>query len=566
MKRCLIIACLFSFLVTVDVVHAQRVWYLRPDRFDGGWKLETTGGYNDGTPVFDGRYWWGQGFDGVRRAYWKFDNNSNCLGPDVPDVPNIYKIEYFVPPAHAAEYSPLEVIMDGYDQWKYWDPNVPWNGQYGTNRQWIQTNESNQGRWMDTGPGPQCPVWAVGAPYPQCGAGGNGGFVWLKRGSVLYVMFNYGWYDDTSEVGVSALRITEMNPIQTGVCNPPASGGPIDLRCVGNADPLLGVGSDTASSQDNDRFANSVGTMIAKDDHTLAAEGYSRPCQDSLGVPSLYPIPLSPGLPADGKYTVLVPGLAQFLIRYDGLNTIKWDTGDGSMGPFDGRNTFVLNPDGPREFLPGPYAQVHLLTAKSGGNNGELVVEAVYSDQSVDTRIYKLFDWFGTSGDASSLAVGVGGRLRDSGADAVGFQRFRYDGKSESGGDHNGAFLFYHVAVIDGHKTLEQLRLRVQADERGLGGSVAVIGLSLDKRICNTPAFDVVGGGVNGTEPDGAVDQKDFGVLQTCLYTRSPFDDLLCACFDVVRDGVIDARDFDRFVKCWTGPAPAVPVAPDCAD
>ncbi|MBP7933487.1 MAG: hypothetical protein KA354_02455 [Phycisphaerae bacterium] len=559
-----LIVCLLATLAAADSASAQRVWYLKPDRFDGNWHSEAAGGYDDGTPMFDGRYWWGQGFDGVRRAYWKFDNNDNCLGPEIPDEPNIYKIEYFVPSAHATAYSPLEVIMDGYDQWKYWDPNVPWNGQYGTNRQWIQTNENNQGRWMDTGPGPQCPNWDAGLPYPRCGASGNGGFVWLKRGSVMYVMFNHAWYDDASEVGVSALRITEMNPIQTGVCGPPAAGGPLDLGCVGNADALLGVGSDTTSSDDNDRFANGERSMIAKDDHTLGAEGYVRPCQDHLD-PSLLPTPLTPGLPPNGVFTVQIPGSPRFQLRYDGWNSIKWDGGDTLAGPFRPENVFVLNPDGPREFLPGPYAQIHLLTVGNGDNNGELVVEAIYNDQTVDSRAFKLYNWFGTDGDDNSQAVGVGGRLRSSGPDVVGFQRVRHNGTNQSGGNHDGAFLLYHAAQIDARKTLSRIRLRIQADERGLGGRIAVVGVSLDKSSCHAPVFDAAGSGTDGTEPDGAVDQRDFGVLQTCLYGTSPFDSGVCACFDVVGDGVIDGSDLDRFLKCWTGPAPAAPVPADCA-
>lgn len=558
---------LLSILAAVDAVSAQQVWYLRPDRFDGDWKREAAGGYDDGTLLFNGQYWWGQGFDGVRRAYWKFDNNGNCAGPEVPDEPNIYKVEYFVPPAHARDYSPLEVIMDGYDVTEpFWDPNVPWNGAYGTNRQWIKTNENNQGRWVDTGPGPQCPTWEAGAPYPLCGANGNGGFLWLKRGAVMYVMFNHAFYDETSEVGVCALRITEMNPFQAGVCDLPVSGGPLDLRCVGNADALLGVGSDTASSQDNDRFANTERKMIAKDDHTLAAEGYVRPCHDQFPKPDPLATPLRPGLPPDGLFTALVPDPVGFHFRYDGWNVIKWDAGDTSDGPFSRDRAFVLNPNGPREFLPGSFARIHLLTVSNGDNKGELVVEAIYSDQTVDTHSFKLYNWFGTDGDDNAKAVGVGGRLRSSGPEVVGFRRFRHDGTMESGGSHDGAFLFYHAARLDARKSLSRIRLRIREDERGLGGRIAVLGVSLDSSSCHVPVFDAAGGEPDGTGADGAVDQRDFGVLQRCLNGTSPFDPPGCACFDVISDGVIDSGDFARFLACWTGPAPAAAVAPDCAD
>lgn len=84
----------------------------------------------------------------------------------------------------------------------------------------------------------------------------------------------------------------------------------------------------------------------------------------------------------------------------------------------------------------------------------------------------------------------------------------------------------------------------------------------------NDPVFDVVGGGPDGLQPDGAVDQQDFGVFQSCMTGPQPagpeFDDLPrhCQCMDLNQDRAIDDAEFTRFQQCMSGPG--VPAARNC--
>jgi hypothetical protein len=76
---------------------------------------------------------------------------------------------------------------------------------------------------------------------------------------------------------------------------------------------------------------------------------------------------------------------------------------------------------------------------------------------------------------------------------------------------------------------------------------------------CATPIFDVAGGGVDASEPDGSVDQYDFAGFQRCLTGPDPepgvFDPENCACMDANNDDDVDGDDFQLFLSCVTGPA-----------
>ncbi len=95
---------------------------------------------------------------------------------------------------------------------------------------------------------------------------------------------------------------------------------------------------------------------------------------------------------------------------------------------------------------------------------------------------------------------------------------------------------------------------------------------------CLDPVFDTLGGGINGDEPDGAIDQQDFGYFQTCITGPTDPDDVFetlpdkCRCMDItsntigVPDGAIDQNEFGIFQVCATGPTPGTPVDPACDD
>ncbi len=84
------------------------------------------------------------------------------------------------------------------------------------------------------------------------------------------------------------------------------------------------------------------------------------------------------------------------------------------------------------------------------------------------------------------------------------------------------------------------------------------------------PVFDQVGGGISGEDPDGAVDQQDFGVFQACATGPTPpagmFDALSddCKCLDVTDDEAIDQADFGFFQRCISGTGN--PADPACDD
>ncbi len=157
---------------------------------DGSWNSEGSGGYGGGG------YYWAQGFDGVRRARWFFD--ASVTGGDAPTSAEKFLVETWVPSAHAFVYQPIEVSFDGAgDEQGSMNPNIPWGGQFGTNHQWMDRHESNQGGWVQAGPGPQSP-----------GQVGPDGFVYAKQGSYFFVTANYGFYGGSDQYGVSAIRVT----------------------------------------------------------------------------------------------------------------------------------------------------------------------------------------------------------------------------------------------------------------------------------------------------------------------------------------------------------------------
>jgi hypothetical protein len=554
-------ACLW---ISSSAVGVGRIWVLPIDHRDGsGWVEEPTGGYSG---THEGRYWWAEGKDGARRAWWRFTGTQGTpFAPYNPAMGNtteepaeerrLYFIDTWVPPAHANVYSVIEVES----VWGI-DPNIPWNGFSGVNRQYMSRYPSDQNNWVQAGinpaPGPQAPLVLPGGTNAMCATGRTGSTVWLKRGDWLYVKWD--WDDPANfTTGVSAIRITEFNanPPVDPPCGPAAFGGMLDLRCAGNTDPFYGLGAslwwDTAV---NEPFANAHAKMIAEGDHSFAAEGYKKPCTSLTGI--------SPGLPSNGVYTAHLPdgSHVNFQLRYEGFNSIKWDTGQTS-GPFSRDNVFALNGTPGREFVVGPYRSLHLLSTKNSGHNGQLLVELVYEDTSTETFSFALYEWFNSDGDPTSIAVGLDGEPRSNGNGVHGFQRINNQGEPGNGGDHGGAFFFVHPVTINPDKTLTQVNLRVSEDGRGLSGSINIVAITMVPRLCNTPSADADG--------DLDVDQTDFAELQRCLTAAHPIAPVFCKCFDLsgpfgVPDGSIGMDDLQKFADCATGPEVTWVTSPAC--
>ncbi|MCC6484257.1 MAG: PEP-CTERM sorting domain-containing protein [Armatimonadetes bacterium] len=155
-----------------------------------GWNFEATGGYGGGG------YYWADGFDSIRQARWFFD--ASVTGGDAPTTAEKFLVETWVPAEHANVYSVIEVSFDGLgDEGGTNNPNIPWAGQYGTNHQWLDRHQANQGGFVQAGPGPQSPgVW-------------NGiGYVYAKQGSYFWMSGGMGFYKPGDQYAVSAIRLT----------------------------------------------------------------------------------------------------------------------------------------------------------------------------------------------------------------------------------------------------------------------------------------------------------------------------------------------------------------------
>lgn len=582
-----------AVLIAALPVSAQRVWIVYPSSYEGSFQDHPTGEF-DGGGQLGGGYRWGEGFDGVRRGYWNLTkDNVIPVGHSepFPAKPATYFLEQWVPSStpsgvtwDSADWTelPVEVTYDGPggDEEAMHNLFIPWEGQFNTNHQWIKTELNEpEGTWKQAGPGPQAP------DDESCFAWGNGpnsDRVWLKRGSTLYTKWNFGGPSiNLPAHPITAIRITEAVPF-TPTCDSATLGGPVDLRCIGNADPLY-FQDEAFGGAPGPLYGSCVGDPLCPvttrfksfSNEVMSFDGNAALAVDDFivgtcfygGTP--YNIPLTPGLPASGSYTAQLPdGNVTFQLRYDGFNTIKWKT-EGVPdvgGEFDETRVFTLNEVPDREFVSGEYGKLHFLSVTSGQSAGMLIIEAVYDDATTDIRTVNLYDWFGQDGDATSIPVGFNG-LPKSTVGAIGFGRVNREGVSDGagGGDANGAWLMAHTVEVDPCKTLSQVNLSISPE---VSGRVQVIAATFEPQICKdcpTPIFDVAGGGPNRDEPDGSVDQYDFAAFQRCLTGPDPdpgvFDPENCVCMDVDNNQVVDDYDFQFFLNCYTGPALGPPPA-----
>jgi hypothetical protein len=159
----------------------------------GGWIEHAGAGYGGASA------WEGNGWDGTRRALWKTDNTT------MPTTTELYTIEYFVPLSGPNNWQPIESIISGSAGEVYPnDSNIPWAGMWGTNHQYIGAYDAGPaGTWKATGAGPHTPDSA------DYNAGPGGIYMWLHRGSWMYVKWDYGWAIDNT---VSAIRLTQITP------------------------------------------------------------------------------------------------------------------------------------------------------------------------------------------------------------------------------------------------------------------------------------------------------------------------------------------------------------------
>ncbi len=158
----------------------------------GGWTTYAGAGYA-GADAYGANT-----IDGVRRAVWKTDTTT------MPTSTELYTMEFFRPTTGASNWQPIESIFNGSAGESYpMEAGIPWAGAFGTNHQYIGAENGTAGSWKATGPGPHTP------DSDLFGAGANGIYMWLKKGSWLYAKWDYGWAIDHTW---SAVRLTQVTP------------------------------------------------------------------------------------------------------------------------------------------------------------------------------------------------------------------------------------------------------------------------------------------------------------------------------------------------------------------
>jgi len=190
MKKTIVVMAVLAMTATA-FGNAGDSWILPIDHLDGGFTTLSGAGYN-GTDAVQGT-----GFDGVRRVWWKMGNQAN-----MPSTKELFSIEFFVPMQGPLNWQPIETANVGESE-GVMNAVIPWAGAWGTNHQWLGSENGTPGAWKSTGPGPQAPE------STDYNAGANGVTVWLDKDASLYAKWNYGWDIDRAW---NAIRVTQVTP------------------------------------------------------------------------------------------------------------------------------------------------------------------------------------------------------------------------------------------------------------------------------------------------------------------------------------------------------------------
>jgi len=158
-------------------------WILPIDRLDGNFSTIAGAGY-DGTDAKQG-----DNADGVRRVWWNTNNvYASSPGATYPTDAQLFTVEAYLPTSGPLDWQPIEAQYNGYagDAFPI-EANIPWFGQFGTNHQYLGSEGPGAGTWKSSGPGPQGPTDA------SFNAPGNGIYMWMTQGSVMYAKWDFPW-------------------------------------------------------------------------------------------------------------------------------------------------------------------------------------------------------------------------------------------------------------------------------------------------------------------------------------------------------------------------------------
>jgi hypothetical protein len=186
--------------------------------FTGNVGAGYSGPQSSGDPSYSGNSYSHYGFAGdIARVIWKLDGLSVNTGRPVPTTTELYTIEYYqtLQPGGHDDFQPIESQFHGIEgegnhgipPWQStpspaYDEHIPWVGAFMSNHQWIAPAAATDvGQWNTTGPGPHAPDSASFDASPF------GTYMWLTRGSWLYVKWDFPFEIDRSW---SAIRLTQV--------------------------------------------------------------------------------------------------------------------------------------------------------------------------------------------------------------------------------------------------------------------------------------------------------------------------------------------------------------------
>ena len=166
---------------------------------------------------------------GTSTGYYYTNNYGNSpsatiivpLPAGMPSGWNAYDVYEWVPNVHSGgQFHVVDIAADGTMNA---NATEPWVGQFGTNHQYLNANQADQGNWVELGPG------------PQSDSSNDGGYgVWINPSTGNgnpYLQIHYLGFENTPE-SFDTIRVV---PVGTPVPEP----GTLALLAAGGGAVLL---------------------------------------------------------------------------------------------------------------------------------------------------------------------------------------------------------------------------------------------------------------------------------------------------------------------------------------
>jgi hypothetical protein len=143
------------------------------------------------------------------------------LPAGMPSGWNQYDVYQWDPSANTTQWHVVDIAGDGTMNA---NPTMPWLGQFGTNHQYLQNPQNNQGGWVQLGPG------------PQSDSSNDGGYgVWINPTSGNgnpYLQIHYLGFENSPE-SFDAIRVVQFPQVpEPGTLALLAAGGAAVLLLV----------------------------------------------------------------------------------------------------------------------------------------------------------------------------------------------------------------------------------------------------------------------------------------------------------------------------------------------